>query len=393
MDRELGLDKIPFSNRQDFVADALRSDIVSGVFKPGSRMPTHLQLVERFGVSALTVQHAMNQLIRDGFLHAKPRKGTFVVPAPPHLCHYAVTFHTQPSEPSWPHFWLALSREAMAMHQESSRELSIFYGIHGWAQGRDFPKLIDLVRRHQVAGLIFTSDPHTLVDTPLLTEPGIPRVALTPAPRHDGISTVGLGFESLVSKVAAALPPRPRRVAMLTTPTFPHEAFRSRLCEVAPQAEIRPDWTMAVRLEEAAWARNAAFQMMQAERRRRPDAVIITDDNLVPHATAGIAASNARVPEDMTVITVCSFPWPTHSAVPARRVGYDVREILRTCIDIIDAQRAGRAVPQSLEVEAISEEEASPPAEAGAGAETASPVGAGPAPIAAASGEGRVRNL
>ena len=43
-------------------------------------MSTHLQLVDRFGVSALTVLHALNDLIRDRFLYSIPRKGTYVVP-------------------------------------------------------------------------------------------------------------------------------------------------------------------------------------------------------------------------------------------------------------------------------------------------------------------------
>ncbi|NQT20566.1 MAG: winged helix-turn-helix transcriptional regulator [Planctomycetes bacterium] len=62
--------------------NVLRSEIVSGALPPEGRMSTHLQLVDRFGVSALTVQHALNDLIRDGFLYSIPRKGTYVVPNP-----------------------------------------------------------------------------------------------------------------------------------------------------------------------------------------------------------------------------------------------------------------------------------------------------------------------
>ena len=350
------MEKVAFSGRQNYVADVLRLDIVSGVFKRGNRMPSHAQLISRFGVSGATIQHAMNQLVRDGFLYTLPRKGTFVVPDPPHLCHYAITFHTQPSQPSWPHFWVALSREAIAMQQAGSVQLSTFYGIHGLSPGSDYQKLIALASRHLVAGLIFTSDPHTLVDTPLMAEPGIPRVALTGA-RYEGVTSVDLDFDSFARKIADMLRHRQRRVAMLTTPTFSNDKLRAALCESANDVEVRPEWTLAIRFEDAVWARNAAYLMMSTERRRRPNVLIITDDNLVPHATAGIAASGVRVPDELEVIANSSFPWPTHSAVRARRIGYDVGAVLRTCTDIIDAKRAGREVPQSVIIPAVWEDE------------------------------------
>ena len=80
MDSNPDLSSIPLSSGQQHVANILRSEIVSGVLPSESRMSTHLQLVDRFGVSALTVQHALNDLIRDRFLYSIPRKGTYVVP-------------------------------------------------------------------------------------------------------------------------------------------------------------------------------------------------------------------------------------------------------------------------------------------------------------------------
>jgi len=350
-------DKMASSGRQGHVANTLRFDIVAGVFTRGSRMPSHSQLIERFGVSGATIQHAMNQLVRDGFLYTLPRKGTFVVPDPPHLCHYAITFHTQPSQPSWPNFWVALSREAMAIQQAGSRQLSMFYGIHGWSPGSDYSKLVDLARRHQVAGLLFTSSPHSLVGTPLLSEPGIPRVALTSETKYEGVSAVDLEFDSLARQIAYALPAGARRVALITTPSFPNDSLKAILAQYAEGIETRSEWTMAVRVEDAAWARNTAQMLMLADRRRRPNVVIITDDNLVPHATAGIAASGLCVPDDVQVIANTCFPWPTVSAVPVRRIGYDVRLILQTFIELIDTKRAGGDPPPLTMIPAVWEED------------------------------------
>ena len=373
---ELG--RIAFSGRQNYVADALRLDIVSGVVKPGGRMPSHVELVGRFGVSGVTIQHALNQLIRDGFLYALARKGTFVVQDPPHLTHYAITFYTQPSQPSWPQFWVALSREAIAMQQAGSRQLSMFYGIHGWSPGSDYQKLIALASRHQIAGLIFTSDPHSLAGTPLMTEPGIPRVAITPSTAYEGVTAVSLELESFAQRVAASLDGN-RRVAVLTTPQYPNDSLRACICEYAKGVEMRPEWMLAVRVEDAEWARNAAQALMSADRRRRPNVVIITDDNLVPHATAGIAACGVRVPEELDVIAHCSFPLLTPCSVQVRRLGYDVRAVLQACIDTIDAKRAGREVPRLIKIQAVWEDELAVSREKG-GAAGGSAGGAGLVP-------------
>jgi len=356
MDAKSSLNGVAFSDRQNHVVGALRAEIVSGVFKPGSRMPSHLQLVNRFGVSGVTVQHALNQLIRDGFLYSLPRKGTFVAPDPPHLTHYAVTFHAQPTEPAeWQQFWIALGHEGVALQQAGDRRLSLFYGIHGWRHGADYDRLVELVSRHMLAGIIFTSDPHHLMGTPLFTEPNIPRVAITPG-TYPGVVSVELDSFTLWQRIGELLEAEGlRRLGLVTTPTYPNSQFCA--CMARRGIEVRPEWMQAVRVEDAEWAGNAARMMMQTARRRRPDVVFIADDNLVPHATAGIAASGTAVPDEVRVIAHANFPWPTSCSVPARRIGYDDRLILSTCVHTIDQMRAGQDVPPRIAIEAAWEDE------------------------------------
>ena len=148
-----------------------------------------------------------------------------------------------------------------------------------------------------------------------------------------------------------------RRVGVITTASR-HEAVCAWLSRAAESGlEIRPEWVQAVHLDYPAWARNAAQLLMSPELRHRPDGLIITDDNLVPPATAGFAAAGVRVPDDADVIAHTNFPWPTPSALPACRIGYDATAILRTCIGIIDARRAGNDVPAFVAVPAVGEDE------------------------------------
>ena len=80
-----------------------------------------------------------------------------------------------------------------------------------------------------------------------------------------------------------------------------------------------------------------------------PDALLISDDNLVEHATAGLVAAGARVPEDVEVVAHCNFPWPTPSVLSVERLGYDAREVLDRCLRAIDDRRSG--VPGSDNVD------------------------------------------
>jgi GntR family transcriptional regulator len=58
---------------------ALREELEKGAFAPGDRMPTERELVERFGVSHMTVRHAIDGLVRDGLVVRRRGSGTFVV--------------------------------------------------------------------------------------------------------------------------------------------------------------------------------------------------------------------------------------------------------------------------------------------------------------------------
>lgn len=58
--------------------DTLLTQIRSGQFEPGSKLPTEAQLVEMYGVSRMTVRRAVDDLRRAGLVERKPALGTFV---------------------------------------------------------------------------------------------------------------------------------------------------------------------------------------------------------------------------------------------------------------------------------------------------------------------------
>ncbi len=56
----------------------LLEQIESGSLKPGDTIPTERELIDRFGVSRITVRQAVNSLMSDGLLYRQRGLGTFV---------------------------------------------------------------------------------------------------------------------------------------------------------------------------------------------------------------------------------------------------------------------------------------------------------------------------
>lgn len=62
------------------VADELRSRIASGKYPPRSKLPTLYDLVNEFGVSAISVRRALRELSYEGLIFGEQGRGIFVKP-------------------------------------------------------------------------------------------------------------------------------------------------------------------------------------------------------------------------------------------------------------------------------------------------------------------------
>lgn len=60
------------------IVDEVRRNILSGRWLPGHRLPVELDMAQAFGVSRMTVNKALTQLSREGFLERRRKGGTFV---------------------------------------------------------------------------------------------------------------------------------------------------------------------------------------------------------------------------------------------------------------------------------------------------------------------------
>ncbi len=66
------------STRHDHIVEDIRALIVDGRWPPGSQLPVETELAERYGVSRMTMNKALGQLAREGFLVRRKKSGTQV---------------------------------------------------------------------------------------------------------------------------------------------------------------------------------------------------------------------------------------------------------------------------------------------------------------------------
>ena len=58
---------------------ALREQITRGVFGYGERLPSKRRLSDSYGVSLITVAHAYDLLLEEGYVEGRERSGYFVI--------------------------------------------------------------------------------------------------------------------------------------------------------------------------------------------------------------------------------------------------------------------------------------------------------------------------
>lgn len=349
------------SERKDLIVTRLRRDIVEGRLAPGTQIPLRTEIEQEFAASPLTVQKALDQLKEEGFVHSKGRLGTFVKEEPPHLSRYAVIFPAHPFQgQQWRRFWTAISNEILALAAHEDRDITIYHGVDGHTDSVDYQNLQNDVCAHRLAGLIFAISPERFLNTPLLDEPGMPRVAITGRTDLSGVQAVALDPHSWIDKALDELAAQGRRrVALIGGGAYliyQREYFLSALAKRGMTTQ--PYWMQILDLAMPETA-VACVQLLMHSRGVEPfDSLLVTDDNLVEHATAGILASGARVPEDVSVVAHCNFPWPTPSTIPVKRLGYDARTLMTTCLELVDRGRQGEKTPVVTSVEAVWEHEA-----------------------------------
>lgn len=346
------------ADRQNHILKSMREQIVTGRIAPGERLPTREAMARTYGAGSHTVQRALNKLKLEGFIESNER-GTRVSLQPPHLNRYAFVFPGLPNDgASWVRFWTALEQEALALKVAPGAEVAFYYDVCGDQRTPDYQALLADVLSQSVAGVIFVTYPHRLVGTPILSEPGIPRVSISSPLASATMPVVSLDMGSFYRKAVAELQARGcRRIASLNAPGVEVSIDLSQYAD-DPSAFVNHSyWNLSGHLLQPETSVGLMQLLFQGPPESRPDGLIIGDDNFVQHATQGIATAGVKVPEELQIIAHSNFPWAPEGDLPVTHLGFDAREILRMAIGHINALRQGRELPPVTVIDASFEKE------------------------------------
>jgi DNA-binding transcriptional regulator YhcF (GntR family) len=339
--------------KRSLIEESLRREIVSGRIRPGGRMPTRSEIETRFAAGPFTVQRAIDRLAGDGFVVARGPQGTFVAERPPHLCCYALVFREHPSESR---FWSALWKEASNVERSGPRKVEVFDRVGRHTGDSNYERLFDAVKAQRLAGLIFANEPTYYHDTPILTEPGMPRVALMRDRVAPGVSAVELDLRSFLNVALDFFAASGRRrLAVLSATMFRNDTYQEVFSRGAEKRGLMAPnyWQQQPDYGNPKAIHNCVHLLMRGAQRERPDCLFIADDNLVEEATAALATTGLNVPGDVEVLAHCNFPWPAPSSTPVRRIGFDARQIIEGCIQSIDLQRRNKSPAAVIRVPAV----------------------------------------
>jgi DNA-binding LacI/PurR family transcriptional regulator len=356
----------PPRQRNEIIAH-LRRLIVSGKIPPGQRLPTHTEIERRFNVESPTVCIAIDVLRREGFIFTRRRQGTYVAPHPPHLANLGLVIPVAVEKGRY-QFFDAVAREARKFIAPGRRVL-VFKQIGEQAEAGDYGRLAACLREDRLAGLIFLNDPFLLRENGLLAtaRPGLPQVMIKSFADTGGYPSVYVDHNGFLPRAFERLAAMGRRrPAVLLHAHADHVRNQGvvqpvNLPRLAAKYGLRLDIerVQALNSNMGDWiAHFARLLLLKGAAGARPDSVVIVDDNLVPDFTAGMAKAGFSAPGKITIIAHANFPFVTPSALPAIRLGYDVSELVSTCMQRIEDQRDGRAFPALTLIPARFEDDA-----------------------------------
>ncbi len=329
-------------DRHNAIYEALVRRIVQGEFPPNSRLPTRRDLSLEFDASSRTVVSVLKELAKVGFTESRGSLGTFIRKSPPHLHRHALII-------DWagdPNIYVtALEKEAERLQREGL-DLDVFHIGQDHKRTDIISKIGNLVRRHLYAGLIFHREPADLVGTALIDTPNVPRVVLSKLMYNQDAKlpskkpTKDLFMERAIERI--------HQWGRSRVGLFLH-AFESKAVEVsmellrANKLETRSAWIHTIHLNLPREAHAVMELLFSLPRENRPDVFIVENDNLTEMVTLGVR-DFCPSRENLPIISHCNYPWQPKVYAPVSWLGYDIREILRQAISMIeDERREGEA--------------------------------------------------
>jgi hypothetical protein len=325
------------SRKAEQIVQLLRSEILSGQHAPGAKLPTYDALIEQFRVTRPTVARVLKALRGEGLITVNGTRGIFVAKTFPHHRRYYWVTSEQPGSLEWTSFLATILELIERGETGIDGEVIPLVGVDGRENNPEYRTLCEAVKHGSAAGLLLMNSATTYL-LPALQNPGLPRVAIWAPLPHAAL--LSLDFQALIERASNRLLEKGRRIAVIS----PHAPNLDRTQEYLFKKGLPKDRLWALHVAPVGCER---ITELLFDRPDRPDAIFVTDDNLVAPLLAGLRRAKVRAGRDVYVLAHCNWPRPIGLKEGVEHIGFDVREVLGAAKDCIDAQRAGQSAAGS----------------------------------------------
>jgi hypothetical protein len=324
--------------KSERIVKELRGEILSGQRPPGSKLPTYDELMEQFAVTRPTVASALTALRSQGLVTVQGTRGVFVAREFPHRRRYYWVTSEYPGHLEWTTFLATFLGLIERGETGVAGEVIALTGVDGRANNPAYQRLCEAVAEESAAGLMVMNSATTYL-LPILETPNLPRVAIGAALHHAGL--VSLAFDTWIERACQSVLQGGRRVAVISPHTTMLQAAQDCLKKLG-----LADANLTALQVTPVGAESVCRLLM--ERQDRPDAVLVTDDNLIEPLLRGFQGARVRPKRDVYVLAHCNWPCPVGVEEGVDHIGFDVREVLMAGVECIDAQRSGEPVPKRV---------------------------------------------
>ncbi len=310
-------------NKFERVSGSICADIASGRIPPGGKLPTFDELERIHKVSYITVNACIKRLKDTGLVISRERFGVFAAERPPILRRFAVIFPKMDLAKN--RFLQTLLNVLKEEGVKRDLEFEVFPDFEPHVDNSDYQKLLSELSEMRIGGVALVSMPNPPADLELMSFPGIPVINASACMKVDEKAYVDKSCDYLLSR-------KKRRIAVLFKG---RPRIMSKYIDKRNSSEMQsPDhWFIPIGSDAMDGAAVITRLLLDFPKDKRPNGLIIADDNLVDHALSGVFLSGVKVPEELEIVAHCNWPNPVTSIIPVRKLGYDVRVAVSIMID------------------------------------------------------------
>lgn len=339
------------------VVDDIRNQILRGKWKPRHRLPTRDELIERYSTSRATIQKAMDELLRDGFVFANGKSGTFVSELPPNLSSIGIVFPSCGSDsPGWDSLWGGMVSQKRIFEERFSR-IFVFYYLE--PDNRSCPELKRLCKDAcggRLSGIIMPFPPgEGLLGR--LRDLSIPLVAITREDDHEGLNTVWVDYESFFVESLKYLRSKGcRDTGLLVNDKLPLDYIdKFESAAAALGMSVQPNMIQGCGIDRFAqpWISRQVRLMVSGQ--QCPDGLVIANENIIDAAVMGLQQEGLTPGRDIYVAAHTNFPNRAPKAYDICLAGFDIISMMASCLEVLSVSaseavvRRGVMVPARIE--------------------------------------------